>query len=107
MPGAPGLGRERPGMRRFLPGPQAAAWVAAETATAALFSLVGLLGVARIIGPEQAGLGALAASAFLLVENPVAALFGDALLQRRQLEPKHVASAFWVTLAVGLVAAAG
>lgn len=92
---------------RLLPGKQAAAWVVAETAVAALFSLVALLGVARVIGPQQAGLGALAASAYLLVEGPVAMLFGDALMQRRTLEPRHVTTAFWVTLGVGLVAATG
>lgn len=92
---------------KLLPGPQAAAWVVAETATSAAFSLVGLLFVARVIGPQQAGLGALAASAFLLVEGPASMLFGDALMQRRDLAPDHVASAFWVTLAVSLVAAVG
>ncbi len=91
---------------RLLPGPQGAAWVVAETATSAVFSLVGLLFVARVIGPQQAGLGALAASAFLLVEGPASMLFGDALMQRRHLSPEHIATAFWVTLGVSVVAAA-
>ncbi len=91
---------------RLLPGPQAAAWVVAETATSAVFSLVGLLFVARVIGPQQAGLGALAASAFLLVEGPASMLFGDALMQRRELSRAHIATAFWVTLAVSVAAAA-
>ena len=89
---------------RVLPGPQAAAWVVAETATSAVFSLVGLLFVARVIGPQQAGLGALAASAFLLIEGPASMLFGDALMQRRHLSREHVATAFWVTLGVSVAA---
>jgi O-antigen/teichoic acid export membrane protein len=90
---------------RVLPGPQGAAWIVAETATSAVFSLVGLLFVARVIGPQQAGLGALAASAFLLIEGPASMLFGDALMQRRDLTPEHIATAFWVTLGVSLAAA--
>jgi O-antigen/teichoic acid export membrane protein len=90
---------------RLLPGPQGAAWVVAETATSAVFSLVGLLFVARVIGPQQAGLGALAASAFLLIEGPASMLFGDALMQRRHLSPEHIATAFWVTLGVSVAAA--
>ena len=89
----------------MLPGPQAATWVVVETATSAVFSLVALLCVARVIGPQQAGLGALAASAFLLVEGPASMLFGDALMQRRELTREHIASAFWVTLAVSVAAA--
>lgn len=94
-------------MRRLLPGPTSPAWVAAETLGAAVTSLFGLLFIARLIGPHSAGTGAIAASAFLTVDFPIAALFGDALLQRRDLEEAHRSSAFWATAAVALLAAAG
>lgn len=90
-----------------LPGPASPAWVAAETLAAAVFALFGLLFIARLIGPAAAGTGAIAASAFLLVDIPLSALFGDALLQRRQLEARHRAAAMAATLLLALLAAAG
>ena len=93
-------------MRRFVPGPTSAAWVAAETVAAAFFALVGLLFIARLIGPQAAGTGAIAASAFLTIDFPIAALFGDSLLQRRQLEERHRTSAFWVTMGAALLGVA-
>ncbi len=95
------------GGRRALPGPGSPAWVAAETLGAAAFSLVGLLFIARLIGPEAAGIGAIAASAFLTIDFPIAALFGDALLQRRDLEERHRSSALWATIGVALIALVG
>lgn len=87
----------------FLPGANSAAWVAVETLGAAIFALVGLLFIARLIGPHAAGVGAIAASAFLTIDFPIAALFGDALLQRRDLEEKHRSSALWATLGAALL----
>jgi O-antigen/teichoic acid export membrane protein len=84
---------------RIFPGPASPAWVAAETLGSAVTALVGLLFVARIIGPEAAGTGAIAASVFLTVDFPIAALFGDSLLQRRGLEERHRSSALWATMA--------
>lgn len=97
----PGSGAARL-MRRLIPGSGSAAWVAAETIGAAVFALVGLLFIARLIGPQAAGVGAIAASAFLTIDFPIAALFGDALLQRRDLGERHRSSAFWATMLVAL-----
>ncbi|MCB4822819.1 oligosaccharide flippase family protein [Roseicella aerolata] len=83
---------------RYLPAPASPAWVAAETLGAAIAALVGLLFVARIIGPQAAGIGAIAASVFLTVDLPISAMFGDSLLQRRGLEDRHCSSAFWTTM---------
>lgn len=90
-------------MRRLVPGANSAAWVAVETIGAAIFALVGLLFIARLIGPQAAGIGAIAASAFLTIDFPIAALFGDALLQRSGIEERHRSSAFWVTMGVALL----
>ncbi len=91
---------------RFIPGANSAAWVAAETLGAAIFALVGLLFIARLIGPHAAGIGAIAASAYLTIDFPIAALFGDALLQRRELKERHRSSAFWATMGVALLGTA-
>jgi O-antigen/teichoic acid export membrane protein len=89
------------------PGPHATAWVLAETAASAGFSLVSLLVIARIIGPHEAGPGALAIAAFLLADVAGGLLFTDALVQRRALEPRHLGSALTVSALVGMAAAAG
>ena len=96
-----------PIVRRILPASGSPAWVAAETLGSATFSLVGLLFIARLIGPEAAGIGAIAASAFLTIDFPIAALFGDALMQRRNLEEWHRSSALWMTIGVALIAVLG
>lgn len=89
-----------PRIARFLPASASPAWVAAETLGAAVAALVGLLFVARIIGPGAAGIGAVAASVFLTLDVPISALFGDSLLQRTDLQERHRSSAFWATMAV-------
>jgi O-antigen/teichoic acid export membrane protein len=94
-------------MPRLLPGSASPSWVAAETLGAALTSLFGLLFIARLIGPAEAGTGAIAASIFLTLDLPLSALFGDALLQRRALEERHRASAMAVTLLASALVAAG
>ncbi|MBL6455011.1 oligosaccharide flippase family protein [Belnapia sp. T6] len=94
-------------IRRLIPGPRSAAWVAAETVASACFALVGLLFIARLIGPHAAGLGAIAASAFLTIDLPIGSLFGDALLQRRDLEERHRSSAIWATIGVALLGTLG
>jgi O-antigen/teichoic acid export membrane protein len=89
--------------RPRIPSSTSPAWVAAETLGAALAAMIGLLFIARLIGPQEAGTGAIAASVFLTIDFPLAALFGDALLQRRAPEERHRASALWATLlAAGL-----
>jgi O-antigen/teichoic acid export membrane protein len=93
-------------MRRWFPGPVSPIWVAAETLSAALLSLFGLLFIARLIGPHEAGIGAMAASVFLTLDFPISALFGDSLLQRRDLEERHRSSALWTTLAIALAGVA-
>jgi O-antigen/teichoic acid export membrane protein len=90
-------------MRRLIPASGSAAWVAAETLGAAKLALEGLLFIARLIGPQAAGIGAIAASAFLTIDFPIAALFGDALLQRRDLGERHRSSAFWATMLTALL----
>lgn len=95
----------------LLPGSRSTAWVLAETAASALFSLGSLLLIGRVIGPEQAGIGAIVVAAFLLLDVLGAALFTDALVQRAGLTPRQARSALTgaalVGLAAGLVLAGG
>ena len=57
--------------------------------------------IARVIGPDAAGLGAVAIAAFLLADLACASLFTDALVQRPALSEHHVRSALTVQVLVG------
>lgn len=88
-----------------LPASHSPAWVMAESAVAAVFSLVSMLVIGRVIGPHEAGIGAVAVSAFLLADIAGAALFPDALVQRPRLTGRHARSAVTVSVLAGLGAA--
>jgi hypothetical protein len=88
-----------------LPAARSPSWVLAETATAAAFSFFSLMLIARVIGPDAAGLGAVAIAAFLLFDLACASLFTDALVQRASLSERHVRSALTVQVLVGVAGA--
>lgn len=92
-------------VHRLIPHRQSGLWVGAESLMGAFVSFCGLVLIARMIGPEAAGTGAVATSIFLLLDLPIGALFGDSLLQRRALEERHRSSAFWATLIVAALVA--
>lgn len=88
-----------------LPGARSSSWVIAETATSALFSFFSLMVIAKVIGPEAAGRGAVAIATFLLADLACASFFTDALVQRASLSERHVRSALTVQVVVGVGAA--
>ncbi|HEV7266597.1 MAG TPA: oligosaccharide flippase family protein [Falsiroseomonas sp.] len=88
-----------------VPGPHSTSWVLAETAASAGFSLLSLLLIGRVIGPHEAGIGAVAIAAFLLLDVLGAAMFPDALVQRPGLGVRHVRSALTASVLVGLAGA--
>lgn len=92
-------------LARLLPGATSSAWVIAETGTSAVFSLFTLMLIARVIGPEAAGVGAVAIAGFLLADLACASLFTDALVQRREMSDRHARSAVTVQVLVGLMGA--
>ena len=92
-------------MQIRVPGPHASTWVVVESMASAVFSLISLLMIGRVIGPAAAGLGVIPISAFILLEVLTGALFPDALVQRRHLTRRHTDSA--VTAAVVLGALCG
>ncbi|GAA0584457.1 hypothetical protein GCM10009416_23560 [Craurococcus roseus] len=93
-------------MKLRLPTARSPSWVLAETATSAGFSFFSLILIAKVIGPEAAGIGAVAIAAFLLLDLACASLFTDALVQRAALYERHVRSALTVQVLVGVAAAA-
>jgi O-antigen/teichoic acid export membrane protein len=76
--------------------------VLAETATTSVFSLLSMLAIGRVIGPEAAGTGMIAIAAFALLDIVGSTLFPDSLVQRPGLQPRHVASALKVAVLAGI-----
>ena len=91
-------------MRRLLPSAMSPSWVLAETGVGAIFSLLSMLVISRSIGPEAAGVGALALAAFLLLDLFGGSMMTDALIQWRRLEPRHASSAITLTTLTGVAA---
>jgi PST family polysaccharide transporter len=79
--------------------------VLAESVASAVLSLLSMLAIGRVIGPEATGLGTIAIAAFLSVEVFAAVLFPDSLVQLPRPERRHSDSA--ATAAVLLGAALG
>lgn len=80
-------------LRNALPGARAPVWVVFETGVAAAMSFFSLLLIARAIGPEAAGTGAVAIAAFLFLDLAGATLLTDALVQRAGLTREMARSA--------------
>jgi O-antigen/teichoic acid export membrane protein len=87
-------------------GARGVAWSGVEAASAAGLSLVSAFLIARLIGAGELGIGAAAVSVHVLLWVTVNALFGDALVQREDLDDVAIWSALWTSIAVGGLALA-
>jgi O-antigen/teichoic acid export membrane protein len=96
-----------PNLRIRLPGPHAPSWVLTESVAAAVFSLIAMLAIGRVIGPHATGLGMIAIAAFLALEMFSAVLFPDALVQLPGLARWHSDSAVAASVLLGAVLGAG
>lgn len=79
--------------RRIING---AAWTAAETWSRQLAMFAVFVILARHLGPEAFGLAALAMVSPIVVAVPVTKGIPEALIQRPDIEPIHLDSAFWL-----------
>ncbi len=79
-------------------------WVALESVGVFLLSLIGLVIVARLVGPTQFGLASIAISITSVLEFAILAPFQEALIQRRHLTPNLIGTAFWSLLALSFAA---
>jgi polysaccharide transporter, PST family len=75
-------------------------WAALESGGRDAICLAIFVLLARLLGPEAYGLVAMAMIVIGLGELFVAGGTGEALVQRKELEPGHLDTAFWVLLAV-------
>jgi O-antigen/teichoic acid export membrane protein len=78
-------------------------WTVIHTWGGQALSLVVFVILARLLTPADFGLVALAAVFVALAQLIVDQGLGDAIVQRREVTPSHVDTAFWVALATGAV----
>ena len=79
-------------------------WSGLEAAGGALLSVISAFAIARLIGPKELGIGAAAAAIHVLLWVAVNALFADALVQRASVDDTVASSAFWASVATGVLA---
>lgn len=82
-----------------------AAWSAIESWGRHVFTFVIVVVLARQLGAEEFGLAALAMVAPIILAVPVTSGMPEALVQRRNLDPIHLDSAFWLLVSGGLTLA--
>ncbi len=81
-------------------------WSGLEAVAAACLAFASAFIVARLIGPAEVGIAAAAVSVHVLLWVTVNALFADAIVQRANLNDSTMASAFWASTVVGVLASA-
>ncbi|MFQ3191434.1 MAG: O-antigen/teichoic acid export membrane protein [Paraglaciecola sp.] len=82
-------------------------WSAIQNWTSQILSLLVFLLLARLLQPEDFGLVALA-SVFVIVLTTLSQQgFAQAIIQREDLEPEHLDSAFWINTSIGVILALG
>jgi O-antigen/teichoic acid export membrane protein len=79
-------------------------WATVERAATQGISLVVVLILARLLGPENYGMVTLAATIALLGQTLLGETFSQAIIQTKTLEEEHVSSLFWVLFGTGLFA---
>lgn len=72
-----------------------------------LISTTVFLLLARLLGPEAFGLTALASVVVAFMSSFVEQGFVPAIIQREDLEPAHLDTAFWTSIAIGLILMVG
>jgi PST family polysaccharide transporter len=82
-------------------------WAMLESGGLSVLSLAVLFIIARILGPTDLGLAALALGLVQMLAIVPETLVHDALVQRPDLDDDHLNTAFWTCLAIGLAFAAG
>lgn len=81
---------------------RAAAWAAAATWGRITIAFATFVVLAKLLGPEVLGLGAMIASVLALLEVFLGIGILESIVQRSELEPGHANSMFWVLLGASL-----
>lgn len=78
-------------------------WALLESGVLSILSLVTLLILARLVGPKDLGLFALAFGLVQFLTMVVEMLMHDALVQRPELRPLDIDTAFWTSAVTGFL----
>lgn len=78
-----------------------AKWSAIQNWTSQILSLLVFLMLARLLQPEDFGLVALATVFVVVLTTLSQQGFAQAIIQREDLEPSHLDSAFWINTGIG------
>jgi O-antigen/teichoic acid export membrane protein len=81
-------------------------WSGLEAAISAVLSFVSAFIVARLVGPQEVGIGASVVAIHVLLWVVVNALFADALVQRAVVSEEDASSGLWASSLVGMLAGA-
>jgi O-antigen/teichoic acid export membrane protein len=81
-------------------------WVSLESGGLSILSLIVLFVIARILGPADLGMAALAIGVVQMLAMLVDTLLHDAIVQRPDLHDDHLQTAFWTCLGLGCVSSA-
>lgn len=84
-----------------------ASWATAETWGRTIIGFAVFVVLARFLEPAEMGLATLALLVPTLLSIPIIRGIPEALIQRQQLEPIHLDSAFWLLVAGGAVLSLG
>ena len=84
--------------RARLAGLKNVGWAGIEAVSSVLVSVVALLGIARLIGPAEFGLGALGLGTVQILTVVIGSLFHDALVRDPEVGDRHVNAAWTVSL---------
>ncbi len=82
---------------------QSAIWALFESGGISILSLASLFLMARLVGPADFGLAALALGLVQLLTIIVEMLLHDALVQRPVLREGQIDTAFWTCLGLGIL----
>lgn len=77
-------------------------WTALQNWGSQALFFVTFLILARVLGPQTFGLVSMANVFIHFVQALLGQSFADAIVQRKELEPEHLDTAFWVNLGIGV-----
>lgn len=86
---------------------KSAGWSMLEAFGQVVLSMIGLVVLARILGPKDFGIAMLALAIVQILNLLIEYLFREAIVQRRDLQPGHLDTAFWTIVGLSIVIVAG
>lgn len=82
-------------------------WASLESFGMSGLSMISLIVLARIVGPDAFGVVALAYTVVQILILLLMAAFHDAIVQHKELSDRHADTGFWTSVAVGTALTAG